>query len=114
VKKPHVLFRVAAVLTAVVLSGGFVAYRAGAFGRLLVPVPPPPQVGGSEPVPVVPETFTRKDNTFEFKGTINGKWDKTLFSGSKSARIEFSPPPATSPGKPASKPTAPTPAKPSE
>src|SRR5262245_10675967 len=34
-KRPNTLFKIAAVVSAVLLVGGFVSYRAGAFNRLL-------------------------------------------------------------------------------
>jgi hypothetical protein len=38
-KKPHLFLKVAAVVSALLLSGGFIGYRGGAFNRIVKPAP---------------------------------------------------------------------------
>ncbi len=50
-KQPHIFFKIGAVLSALLLSGGLVAYRGGVFNRYLgdqLPTNSPPPLSGSK------------------------------------------------------------------
>jgi len=92
-KKPSLLLKAAAVVSAVVLVAGFVGYRAGAFGWILG-TPHEPQLGGSK----LKRLFT--PDAPEQPTPVNIQIDPALMGGSKS--ISVSPlVPAAKPVKPA-------------
>jgi hypothetical protein len=81
VKKPHVLLKLAAVVSAVLLVGGFVAYSAGAFSWILGNDPRPHQMGGSKRK----EIFTPDTAPQSPSGEPNPA--ATLMGGSKSISV---------------------------
>jgi hypothetical protein len=83
VKQPHALLKLAAVVSSVLLVGGFVSYRAGAFTGLMETGEQPAEPASS-PDP-----------------------EKNLMGGSKSKTISFEPPAAQQP-PPGTGPRSPT------
>ena len=61
-KQPY--FKIAAVVSAVLLVGAFVSYRAGAFERFLKPEPQPPTEPQAEPAGETPAGTDQKSQVF--------------------------------------------------
>jgi len=75
-KRPHVLVQVAAIASSLLLAGGLISYRAGAFNRFIAP----------SPVPADPaDTPSGEEQTSD--GATQP--DLAIMSSSKSATISF-------------------------
>jgi hypothetical protein len=84
VKQPHALLKVAVVVSSVLLAGGFVAYRAGAFRSLWGTSA---QTEGVMPSSKRQRIFLPTDKSQPVPPSAEA--DLTIMGGSKSDRIEF-------------------------
>ncbi len=85
-KPRSALVKLAAVASSLLLVGGFISYRAGAFDALLKPSPQPAE---PESTPVSDPTimYSSKSGTIVTPGTIKQSKEATLLPGSKSISI---------------------------
>jgi hypothetical protein len=110
VKQSHILLRLGAAVSSVLLAGGFVAFRAGAFNSVI-----PSSAQPSDPASGLPVGETALDgassDTFRFEGRLNGTFSpimsssKSIIIGSNIYDVEIGP---------YSKPSAPPPAPPQQ
>jgi hypothetical protein len=108
-KRPHVLLQVAAIVSSVLLAGGLISYRAGAFNRFIAPSAPPADSGSNPAAEETPPEdaaqpdlaimSSSKSGTITFTGKLSG-----TFSPAPSQKTEAPQQPAPDP-EPAKPPT---------
>jgi hypothetical protein len=94
-KQPHVLLKVTAVVSSVLLAGGYVCYRAGAINGLLTTSSPPEQI----PPEAAPTKQPSVGNNIPWDYTwipsttiLQSNRPSPFLAGPKSAGIDFVPP----------------------
>jgi hypothetical protein len=73
VKQPHLLSKIGAVLSALLLSGGLLAYRTGAFHRYFVDGQPPATLGSSKFNTIIKPSAPREHDTTSPGATSEGE-----------------------------------------